>query len=211
MKTQIRLNPLLLLALGVAVGLASHASAQPTCMGFACTITGSSGNDTLTGTAGLDVICGLGGDDTITGGGGNDKICGHAGSDTIDGGSGNDLIEGGTGADQINGGSDTDTAAFFFPVTADLSDTTSPNTSDGDFLTTIENLSGSSGNDTLIGDAGNNTLLGQGGDDVLDGGGGVDTLDGKGGTDTCTGGTPIQVPDPDQCLNCESTNGCTPP
>jgi YD repeat-containing protein len=90
-------------------------------------ILGTSGNDTLTGTAQRDIICGFGGDDTLTGKGGNDCIFGGAGNDTIQGdngadnlfggddndliqgGKGNDLLDGGNGTDDLDGGSNTDT------------------------------------------------------------------------------------------------------
>jgi Ca2+-binding RTX toxin-like protein len=47
-------------------------------------ITGTGGNDTLTGTAADDIIKGLGGNDTITSSGGSDVIDGGAGYDTLD-------------------------------------------------------------------------------------------------------------------------------
>ena len=49
-----------------------------------CTVTGTSGDDTLSGTGGADVICALGGDDTITGlGAGDDVVLGGPGTDTV--------------------------------------------------------------------------------------------------------------------------------
>ncbi len=67
------------------------------------TITGGSGNDTISGAAG---------DDTLTGGAGNDSITAAAGDDTISGGAGNDTIvlAGNlTSADTVTGGEGTDT------------------------------------------------------------------------------------------------------
>ena len=68
----------------------------------ACTILGTSGNDTLIGTQHNDVICGLGGNDLIDGQGGNDIIYGGAGDDFIQGGRGSDTIYAGPGNDLID-------------------------------------------------------------------------------------------------------------
>lgn len=73
-----------------------------------CTITGTSGDDTLHGTPGPDVICGLGGNDTVDGGGGADVIIAGPGNDVVDGGAGADTIYGGPGADRITGGAGKD-------------------------------------------------------------------------------------------------------
>ena len=55
---------------------------------------------------------------------------------------------------------------------------------DGDTLTDIENLTGSTSDDTLTGDTGDNVLTGNAGDDLLIGGAGADDLVGGGDTDT---------------------------
>ncbi len=52
------------------------------------TVTGTSGNDLIVGSASADTIDGLGGDDCILGGGGNDSIDGNTGTDVCLGGSG---------------------------------------------------------------------------------------------------------------------------
>jgi Ca2+-binding RTX toxin-like protein len=54
---------------------------------------------------------------------------------------------------------------------------------------TIENVIGSSSNDTIIGNKANNTLNGGAGNDSLDGGDGNDTLIGGAGNDSLDGGT----------------------
>ncbi len=149
-----------------------------------CTITGTSGNDTLVGTAGKDVICGLGGNDTISGGGGNDILLG---------GPGNDRLIGGPGNDTINGGPGNDTAVYpgSNAVVANL--TTGFATGVGsDVLLGVENLTGSNANDRLTGSGGANVLVGGKGSDRLFGLGGNDTLnsrDGVNGNDTLDGGT----------------------
>ena len=56
------------------------------------TITGTSGNDLILGSALPDIISGLGGDDCILGGGGIDVIDGGAGSDICIGGPGLDTF-----------------------------------------------------------------------------------------------------------------------
>ncbi|MDP9964697.1 VCBS repeat-containing protein [Variovorax paradoxus] len=67
------------------------------------TITGSNGDDLLTGTAG---------NDTINSGNGDDCVSGGAGSDSLNGGAGDDTLDGGSGSDQLNGGSGNDTLIY---------------------------------------------------------------------------------------------------
>ncbi|MEM8751787.1 MAG: calcium-binding protein, partial [Pseudomonadota bacterium] len=86
------------------------------------TIRGFGGDDLLVGEGGADLIFGGDGDDTINGGGdfgdladtifggdGNDEITGEAGDDLIFGGEGDDVIDGGAGSDEIDGGAGDDT------------------------------------------------------------------------------------------------------
>jgi Ca2+-binding RTX toxin-like protein len=121
-----------------------------------------------------------------------DTIFGFGGNDDIFGLGGNDLILGGSGADDINGGSGTDTASYTDSATGVTVNLTSGEgvggTAEGDMLTSIENLVGSSHEDFLIGNAGNNVLTGLEDDDILKGGGGSDTLYGDSGSDTLKGG-----------------------
>ncbi|WP_375271313.1 M10 family metallopeptidase C-terminal domain-containing protein [Sphingomonas sp.] len=103
-----------------------------------------------------------------------------------DGGEGNDYIAGTLGDDVLNGGSGNDTAAFTNAfngggttgVTVDLNiQGSAQNTvaAGRDTLIGIENLIGSSLNDTLIGNADANVIEGGMGDDTLVGGAGNDT------------------------------------
>jgi Ca2+-binding RTX toxin-like protein len=115
---------------------------------------------------------------TVYGGDGNDAIYGDKGNNTLDGGAGNDLLMGGPGNDTLNGGAGTDTAAYFDatgPVIVNLTITGPQNVGGGDgtdTLISIENLIGSSFNDTLTGDsAGNSVLEGGPGNDILNGNG----------------------------------------
>lgn len=64
---------------------------------------GTSGDDTLKGTADQDVLVGLAGDDELVGLGANDILCGGPGSDTMIGGAGNDIMLGGGGSDAMDG------------------------------------------------------------------------------------------------------------
>ncbi|HEY0027074.1 MAG TPA: M10 family metallopeptidase C-terminal domain-containing protein [Allosphingosinicella sp.] len=127
-------------------------------------ILGGSGNDTLTGTAGADMIDGnnspsapnAADTDTLNGGAGDDQLFGRGGTDTLNGGDGVDMLDGGEGNDMLNGGEGIDT------------------------------LLGGNGNDTLAGDAGDDVMTGGAGDDtyiVADVGDSLTELDGE-GTDT---------------------------
>jgi Ca2+-binding RTX toxin-like protein len=62
-----------------------------------------SGNDTVQGGPGNDVIAGFSGSDTLIGGDGDDQLFGNDGNDTINGEGGNDYIVGGLGSDNVSG------------------------------------------------------------------------------------------------------------
>ena len=110
------------------------------------TIHGNSGNNTLVGTDGDDIIYGYGGNDDISGGAGNDIIYGGAGNDKLNGGDGNDILYGGDGNDELYGGNGNDI------------------------------LYGGDGNDKLYGGAGDDILIGGKGNNTLYGGEGHDTF-----------------------------------
>lgn len=150
---------------------------------------GGSGNDSLDGGSDNDVLSGGSGDDQLLGGTGNDQLDGGSNNDILNGGSGddrllggsgNDQFEGGSGADVINGGSGTDSASYTTSETAVVVNlVTNVNTGGdaaGDTLIGVENLIGSSYNDTLTGDAGANVITGGAGADILTGGSGIDTF-----------------------------------
>src|SRR5215831_733853 len=133
-------------------------------------IIGDDGDNTLTGTPIADVIRGLGGNDTLSG---------LAGEDVLEGGDGNDVLDGGTGIDTASYASATQGVTVSLAVTG-------PQDTGGagiDTLVSIENLTGSAFDDTLIGDAGDNALSGGGGDDILISGAGADAFDGGDGFD----------------------------
>jgi len=109
---------------------------------------------------------------SITGGTGNDTITGMAGVDHLYGGAGNDTLVGEVGADILDGGTGTDTAVYSASsagVNVNLANAGAQSGGDaaGDVLSNFENITGSAFNDTLIGDAGANVLTGGAGNDVL--------------------------------------------
>ena len=119
------------------------------------------------------------GDDNVTGNIADNVLEGRDGDDTLMGGHGNDTLIGGPGADALGGDAGTDTASYAgsaAAVTVNLLDgTATGGDAEGDSLTSIENLTGSAFDDTLIGDTADNVLEGAGGADLLDGGAGGDT------------------------------------
>jgi Ca2+-binding RTX toxin-like protein len=141
-----------------------------------CTITGTSGNDTLNGTNGADVICGLGGNDTINGGNNDDTIYAGPGNDTVDGGNSDDILYGGDGDDIMGGGNGAD---YLYGEAGN--DTNYGETLLGSLLYLFDN-----GNDHIYGGPGNDDLDGQNGNDVVSDTdpGDTDTMSGNLGNDT---------------------------
>ncbi|MEA2385134.1 MAG: hypothetical protein QOH72_5105 [Solirubrobacteraceae bacterium] len=81
-------------------------------------LSGGSGNDTITGGQGTNALRGGAGDDTLTAGNSGDALVGGPGVDTINGGAGDDNISAADGvADKITCGAGTDS------VSADATDT----------------------------------------------------------------------------------------
>lgn len=119
----------------------------------------------------------------ITGNGNANVLKGGAGIDTIVGGGGNDTINGGGGVDTV------DYSSAAAGVTVNLNTGQATDDGDGgvDTLSNVENIIGSSSNDTLIGNSANNLIQGGSGVDIIDGGAGNDDLRGGGGNDTILG------------------------
>jgi Ca2+-binding RTX toxin-like protein len=96
---------------------------------------------------------------------------GNAGNNVITGSLGNNLLGGMGGADTIDGKVGVDTAIYAMSSAGvDVSLATGRGRggdAEGDKLIGIENLIGSTFNDTLEGDSGNNTLIGAGGNDTV--------------------------------------------
>jgi Ca2+-binding RTX toxin-like protein len=134
-------------------------------------ILGSTYADQLTGNSSAN---------NLQGGGGDDTLIGAAGADTLLGGESNDTLRGGAGADSIVGGNGVDTVDYTgstLAVTINLlAGTATGGDAAGDTVTGVENVTGSSFNDSVIGDAGANVLTGGDGHDTLEGGAGADTL-----------------------------------
>jgi Ca2+-binding RTX toxin-like protein len=75
-------------------------------------VTGGSGNDSITGGDTRDILHGGAGDDQMSGLAGNDVLHGDAGNDSLDGNTGRDLFVGGAGDDHIDGGTGLDLAQY---------------------------------------------------------------------------------------------------
>ncbi len=143
------------------------------------------------GTRNADELTGNASDNQLTGKEGNDLLVGNDGNDTLEGGAGNDTLIGGVGADRLNGGGTDERNLVSYKesnagVQVDLSsaDPQSGGDAQGDVLSFIQDVQGSTNNDTLKGDAKANQLFGDAGDDTLSGNAGNDTLDGGEGIDT---------------------------
>ncbi|PWR24347.1 calcium-binding protein [Zavarzinia aquatilis] len=112
------------------------------------------------------------------------------GDDMITGSSFDDVLIGGLGADTINGGIGVDTVSYFNSMTGVFVSLSTGlgarGEAQGDVLTGIESIEGSSFADKLVGDAGINVLTGGDGDDQLIGGAGADQLIGGLGNDTAS-------------------------
>ena len=180
-------------------------------------IFGSRDNDTINGLAGNDQMRGNDGNDDMNGGAGNDDMLGEFGNDFMfgDGGNdrlfgdeGNDLLDGGpdtpgADSDELDGGDGIDTASWLGSqnpngMFINLFQGLASGQGNVDFLTSIENVTGSNFNDTITGDLNANTLLGEAGNDRLNssvgnnslfGGTGDDILIGGAGKDVLSGGS----------------------
>ncbi|MGF6230094.1 Ca2+-binding RTX toxin-like protein [Inquilinus ginsengisoli] len=151
-------------SVGVTVNLAAH--------------TGDNGDAEGDTYDSIETVYGSTFDDTLTGSGEFESLYGEAG---------NDILRGGAGADLLYGGVDIDTASYFtgaVGVTINLlTGIGSGGGAQGDRLSSIENLSGSQGHDSLVGNSDDNVLRGWNGNDLLTGAGGKDTLSGGIGGD----------------------------
>ncbi|QBF33912.1 hypothetical protein [Thalassococcus sp. S3] len=167
-------------------------------------VVASNANDTLRGDAMDNRLIGRAGRDTIEGRDGRDQLFGGADNDVLRGGNGDDKLHGGAGNDILDGGNGIDTAIYTEEapngrdgevettsaggVNADLLTGQVSGGAGRDSLNSIENIFGSSGDDTLTGDNRDNVLSGEDGDDSLVGRGGADLLITGKGRDTILGG-----------------------
>lgn len=161
------------------------------------TLRGRDGSDTLNGDAGFDyalyddatvgLVATLNNNaGTVVVGGDTDTLVsveavfGTNLNDTYFGGSGSDFFRGLGGDDSFDGGAGGDTfdaQGATAAVVASLAAGTATGGGGNDRFTGVENLYGSTHNDTLTGDAGNNFVRGRAGNDILDGGDGFENAD----------------------------------
>lgn len=154
--------------------------------GFDTRVRGSEADDTITGTAGRDLLNDVaeggfdfGGDDTVYGGAGDDALVGGLGEDHLHGQTGDDtyFVTGNTDHvhEAVGEGNDTVIASGNFALEAGEE---------------VENLIAAPGSDPieLTGNELDQTIIGNDGDNVLVGLGGADTIVGGDGNDTITGG-----------------------
>ncbi|MHA7774488.1 beta strand repeat-containing protein [Roseibium sp. M-1] len=165
---------------------------------------GHAEGDTLTGIENLfgsshnDVLSGNGLDNYIRGGDGNDTLNTGSGDDHLRGDNGNDVLIGGAGADILDGGAGNDWADYRgsnagVNVALVGSGAQSGGHAEGDTLSGIENLFGSSHNDVLSGNGLDNYIRGGDGNDTLNSGSGDDTLRGDDGNDVLIGGAGADI------------------
>jgi Ca2+-binding RTX toxin-like protein len=141
--------------------------------------------------------------ETINGNEQNNVLDGRGGGDVLDGGLGNDTLIGGEGIDTASYVSH-DGLALALGVTIRLGAGTADGSAtatilsthqiEADILRGIENVIGSSHDDTINGNEQDNVLDGRGGNDTLDGGLGNDTLIGGAGDNTALFASHDSVP-----------------
>jgi Ca2+-binding RTX toxin-like protein len=188
-------------------------------VGAALFVRGGDGNDRMDGADGGDAFDGGSGDDQMQGASGNDVMDGGPGNDlflTNHLETGNDVKNGGDGNDRLIGDRDPGNDVYTGGAGVDLLDfrgaaggvtvrldgvaNDGPAGQADNAATDLENLKGTSGNDTLVGDSGRNLIEGFAGNDTLRGGSpppsrtgtsisilGDDTLDGGIGSDVMQG------------------------
>jgi putative cell wall-binding protein/Ca2+-binding RTX toxin-like protein len=121
----------------------------------------------------------------------NNRVLTFSNIDTLNGGALNDhfvIKEGGSLSGHIDGRSGTDTldySAYLTDIKVDLTADLASDILKG--ISSIENVTGGRGNDTIIGDDKDNVLSGGPGDDTIYGGGGDDTIYGDAGDDELYG------------------------
>jgi Ca2+-binding RTX toxin-like protein len=141
-------------------------------------IWGGSGNDSLTGDDGANLLHARAGNDTLIGGFGDDQLRGDVGNDVLDGGAGTDWADYREKTASISVTLNGEVADVMVYVNGVAEDT----------IRSIENIFGGYGNDSIDGDWRNNILSGEEGDDTMYGGGGDDQLRDKAGHDLLDGG-----------------------
>jgi Ca2+-binding RTX toxin-like protein len=127
------------------------------------------------------------GDDQLSAAGGQGTGAATGGL-TLHGDDGADTLIEGTGSDQVDGGAGTDTLDFRGSTQVDIASMATGiatvNGTSTTMFSSIENVTGSPGDDHIVGDGTANVLAGSAGADVIEGAGGDDVLSGGPGTDT---------------------------
>ena len=153
------------------------------------TVNGGDGDDLLNGEAGNDTLIGGLGADTLDGGLGNDNLQGGAGNDILIGGAngGNDTLNGGAGNDRMTGGAGSDIYTVDSLGDIVIEDVGAAGTDRVDTTLAAYTLAANVENLTYIG-AGSFVGTGNALGNVITGGTLADTLNGEGGNDTLNGG-----------------------
>jgi len=158
-------------------------------------IRGTNASEVLTGGSQSDLINGFGGDDLLLGNFGNDVLHGDDGKDSLFGNEGNDSLDGGLDnsgdSDRLDGGSGIDTATYSqvqHGISVNLIQGQMLGAGNVDTLVSIENVTATNFNDSVVGDFGNNLIQGADGNDFIDGVSGNDFLSGNSGNDVIKGG-----------------------
>ena len=151
-------------------GLTKHGSLE---LADGTSVTGFESGSIFFG-SGNDQIQTGGADVHLFGGDGDDKLTGGKIADLLNGGDGDDTVDGGKGSDTVSY-----SGTFGGAVHVDLSlqgEAQDTGAAGMDVLISIENLTGSGNDDTLLGDSHDNSIAGGGGTDTMTGGGGADTF-----------------------------------
>jgi Ca2+-binding RTX toxin-like protein len=182
----------------LTVSLADSTTQQAVHAGRSLKLSSSTAIEHLIGGSGDDLLTGNSLANTLVGNAGNNTLIGLAGDDFLIGGVGDDLYvfdaDTALGTDTISEGANSGTDTIDFSQTStgvslnlSLVTTQTVNVNHNLFMnvfSTIENLVGGSGNDTLTGSFLANTLTGNAGNDTLNGEAGSDQLVGGFGDDT---------------------------
>lgn len=120
-----------------------------------------------------------------------ERLTGSAYADHLVGDAKNNHFSGGKGADVIDGGAGNDYVDYRGSTAVDIDLTRAVQhggDAEGDRLTSIESVRGSTGNDHIVGDANANHLIGDAGNDDINGGAGNDQINGGTGHNILSGG-----------------------
>jgi trimeric autotransporter adhesin len=157
------------------------------------TLFGGNDNDTLNGNDAGDILFGGFGNDKLNGGEGQDQLLGGAGDDTMTGGEGQDryyIEDAGDTVIELPGG-DKDIIVSYLPDYLMAVNVEYLQLGGGALNATgnaVDNgMVGNSAGNILNGDIGNDHVFGEGGNDTLKGGGGLDLIVGGLGADDLYG------------------------